>query len=234
MPFPMDTRVSEPPGPSDRSNTLNHPVLTFDLAAAADPATRTPIRRAPTPMQIDEPEIASRERLFAELQPLIRRLVRQYGKSVELREDLPGVLYCRFCELVGEYDERRGIPLRPYLVRMLVTYAFTYSRTQWRHEARTTSFDALEQKGIPVAAEDPTPGWTHRLSEREALVRLPAAIAALPARQRQVVIWRYYEARSFDEIGRLLGVREASARSLLRHGLNRLRRQFAPDEPPLR
>jgi RNA polymerase sigma factor (sigma-70 family) len=212
---------------------VSHPVLTCESAAPADRATRTTTLKVPTHMPADEPRIPHRERVFAELQPLVRRLVRQYGTTAELREDLPGVLYCRFCELLEDYDESRGIPLRPYLVRMLVTCAYTYSRKQWRREVRSTSLEAMEEARMPLAEMDPTGTWAQGLSVRDTLARLPLAISTLPPRQRQVVIWRYYESRSFEEIAALLGIREASARSLLRHGLNNLRQQFAEDEPPM-
>ncbi|MBW3622623.1 MAG: RNA polymerase sigma factor [Armatimonadetes bacterium] len=48
----------------------------------------------------------------------------------------------------------------------------------------------------------------------------------LPLRQRQVVTMRYYESRSLEEISELLDIREATVRTLLRHGVNNLRRYF--------
>jgi len=58
----------------------------------------------------------------------------------------------------------------------------------------------------------------------EVLRQLPDAIALLPLRQRQVVIWRYYEGRSFESIAETLEIQAATVRSLLRHGVNNLRR----------
>src|SRR5947207_2285808 len=42
---------------------------------------------------VSDPE---REALFADFQPLVRRLIRQYGDTYELRQDLEGEIYCRF------------------------------------------------------------------------------------------------------------------------------------------
>ena len=61
---------------------------------------------------------------------------------------------------------------------------------------------------------------------------LPHLIARLPKRQKQVVIWRYYEQRSFEEIAELLNVKPATSRSLLRHGLANLRKSLAGGECP--
>src|ERR1051326_1263849 len=55
-----------------------------------------------------------REALYPEFTPLVRRLLRQYGQDAELRKDLEGEIYCRFCALLDAFDPERGVPLRPY------------------------------------------------------------------------------------------------------------------------
>jgi RNA polymerase sigma factor (sigma-70 family) len=166
---------------------------------------------------------SDREALYADFQPLVRRLIRQYGEDPELRQDLSGEIYCRFCELLDSYDPSRGIPLRAYLVRTLTASVYTYTRSQWRRQHREINLDPSAQaEGSPHV--DPSGQWDRDLMMQEVLSSLPEAIALLPVRQRQVVIWRYYESRSFEEIAALLRIRPATARSLLRHGLNNLRR----------
>ena len=171
-----------------------------------------------------------RESLFADFQPLVRRLVRQYGEDPELRQDLAGEIYCRFCTLLDSYDSSRGIPLRAYLVRTLTASVYTYTRSQWRRQHREISLDGSPAIGETAHTADPSGQWDHELMTQEVLKALPEAISQLPLRQRQVVIWRYYETRSFEEIAVMLHVRPATARSLLRHGLNNLRRQVARSE----
>lgn len=169
-----------------------------------------------------------RETLFADFQPLVRRLIRQYGEDPELRQDLAGEIYCRFCNLVDAYDPSRGIPLRAYIVRTLTASVYTYSRSQWRRQHREVSLEA--DNGTVEPAEsflDPSSQWDSALMTQEVLNTLPESIAQLPLRQRQVVIWRYYESRSFEEIAEMLQIRPATARSLLRHGLNNLRRKVS-------
>jgi RNA polymerase sigma factor (sigma-70 family) len=171
-----------------------------------------------------------REKLFAEFTPLVRRLIRQYGEDPETRQDLSGEIYYRFCTLLDAYDPGRGIPLRAYLVRTLTASVYTFSRSQWRRQHREISLEATTIAVEPVDVPDPSSQWDRDLMTKEVLKALPAAIAQLPLRQRQVVIWRYYESRSFEEIAEMLKVRPATARSLLRHGLNNLRRQVAHSE----
>jgi RNA polymerase sigma factor (sigma-70 family) len=170
---------------------------------------------------------AYRERLFREFRPLVQRLIRQYGSDPELRQDLEGEIYCQFCHLLEDYDPSLGVPLRPYLVRKLSASIYSYARGQWRRSKREAS---LELYVPTLAGTDPTQDWDHRLLTEQLGKQLPAAIGRLPPRQQQVVLWRYYEHHSFEEIAAKLNVRPATARSLLRYGLINLRRWCASED----
>jgi|SRR5579871_520475 len=161
--------------------------------------------------------------LYAEFRPLVRRLIRQYGENAEIRKDLEGEIYYRFCTLLNAYDPTRGVPLRPYLVRQLSASVYTYVRHHWRNQHREVSLELFASETEPSQSEDPTSEWDNALNLQQVKKTLPEAISKLSDRQRKVVIWRYYEDCSFDEIAERLGVQVATARSLLRHGLNHLR-----------
>ena len=165
-----------------------------------------------------------RHLLYAEFAPLVRRLIRQYGQNADMREDLAGEIYCRFCALLDVFDPERGVPLRPYLVRQLTLATYTYARQQWRIQKREATWEIEEVRAEQKDAFDPTVDWLTALARDQAAALLPPAMQKLPVRQRNVVIWRYYEEHSFEEIAALLGVQPGTARSLLRHGLNNLRR----------
>lgn len=216
---PMRDRASQPRLVSERA------------AARVLPAPASPPSASPAtgvgPLDTE----AERDALFVELQPLIRRLIHRYGKDAEQREDLQGEMYPRFCELLAGYDPKRGVPLRPYLVRMLTLAAYTHARTDWRRRNREVR---LEHPGGAVAvgsASDPSEDWIEQIIAAELMDLLPAAIARLPRRQREVVVWRYYQLKSFDEIAELLRVRPATVRSLLRHALQSLRNGLTAPEP---
>lgn len=168
-----------------------------------------------------------REALYGEFQPLVRRLIRQYGEDVELRQDLPGEIFRRFCSVLEAYDPSRGIPLRPYIVCNLSSSVYTFVRSHWRRRRREVNMDPELEAGAEAMAEDCTPAWDRALQNQEVLKALPEAISRLSPRQRMVVIARFYEARSFEDIAETLNICPATARSLLRHGLNNLRRHFA-------
>ncbi len=193
------------------------------LAAAERPAARNPRTLA---MHSTFTEM-DREALYQELQPLVKRLIRQYGESPEMRQDLQGEVYCRFCALLEAYDPGRGVPLRPYLVRQLTASVYTFARSGWRSRQREVSMEALWGVNEARSGLDPADGWIERLTQQDMLKSLPQAVASLPKRQRQALIWRYYDEKSHAEIADLLNIEVSSARSLLRHALNGLRSRLA-------
>ena len=135
--------------------------------------------------------------------------------------------YCLFSAHLNAYNSSRGVPLRPYIVRVLSASVFTYARKQWKLEERETALE-LTEDSHPAFVVDPTSAWMHRVSQQQVIEALPLSLSQLPERQRKVVIMRYYEQRSFEEIAELLDIKAATARSLLRHGLTSLRKHISP------
>lgn len=176
--------------------------------------------------QSDLENSIDRDQLFMEFCPLIQKLIGQYGADPELRQDLVGEIYFRFCALIDAYDPNRGVPLKAYLVRQLSASVFTYVRHHWRQQRREAAYDALPNDLSPGEITDPTPSWDHSLVLEQIGEQLPKAVSQLTQRQSQVLIWRYYEERSFEDIAAQLGIQAATVRSLLRHALNNLRRWF--------
>jgi RNA polymerase sigma factor (sigma-70 family) len=168
-----------------------------------------------------------RERVYARLQPLVRRLIRTYGEDAEQQKDLHGEIYVRFCALYESYDPARGIPLQPYLIRNLITSTYTYARSQWRLNRCAQTLQQLEMRE-QLHREDPTNGWIEGMEQQDWIEHLRESVERLPERQRRVIRLRYYDSLSYGEIAGRLGVTEATVRSLQRHGVHRLR-QWAKD-----
>lgn len=55
------------------------------------------------------------------------------------------------------------------------------------------------------------------------------AVQGLPVRRRDAIVLRYYADLSTDEIARLLGVRPATVRSLIRRALRTLQEELTDD-----
>jgi RNA polymerase sigma-70 factor (ECF subfamily) len=185
----------------------------------------------PTNAAVTAPtDFQDRQRLYDEFAPLVCRLLRRYSHSAELREELPGELYDRFNILLDRFDPERGIPLRPYLVRQLSLSIHTFARKRWlqhRREQPLHGDAGVTGSCAGDALRDPTPQWDTMLAQAQILADLPLTIDRLPRRQRQVVILRYCEDRSFEEIAQQLDIQQATARSLLRFGLQNLRKRLA-------
>ena len=175
---------------------------------------------APAPIPV------AHEALYAELQPLVRGLVRQYGADADLRQELPGEIFCRFRTLLDAYDPGRGVPLRAYMIRSLKASVYTYVRRYWSCRRREVMLEE-DAGGAEPVDEGAAPGsWEFEIAKHDVLKGLPDAVGRLSRRQRQVVILRFYDGISFEEIGTQLGIAPATARSLLRHGLKNLRRHL--------
>lgn len=180
---------------------------------------QTRVRQSRTSSKTD-----TRALLYQELQPLVQKLVRKYGTNSELRQELRGEIYCRFNTLIDAYDPERGVPLKPYLIRQLVSSTYSYARRQWRTELRDCP---LDMAGTLAVSQNPSADWDDQILINQAQEVLPGLLAQLSLRQRQVVVWRYYEQRSYEEIAEILKIKPQTVRSLVRHGINNLRRQYA-------
>jgi RNA polymerase sigma-70 factor (sigma-E family) len=100
-----------------------------------------------------------------------------------------------------------------YVRRMLVNGAISASKRAWRRERATGELPELPQSGH----ED---GYVDRAS-------LWPVVQTLPPRQRAVVVLRYYEDLSEDEIARVLGCSRGTVKSQASDALRSLRRSLA-------
>ncbi|MGV3722186.1 MAG: sigma-70 family RNA polymerase sigma factor [Actinomycetota bacterium] len=178
----------------------------------------------------ENPLKAEHHDLYEQFSPLVGSLMRRYGSTPELRKDLQGEIYCQFRQLVDSYDLDRGIPIAAYLARMLSQRIFNYVRDYWRGENRYVHLEPELLEGVTFTGTVEVNGFEDELQAQEVLNALPAAIAALPHRQRLVLVWRYYEERSFEQIANELGIQPATARSLLRHAITSLRSRLTKQE----
>jgi len=175
-------------------------------------------------------EPVDREWLFSEFTPLVRKLTAQYGTTTLLREELPGEIYCRFCALLEAYDPNRGVPLRPYLVRQLSASVYTFVRSHRRSPSRELPFEEGIDDTHRDLKIDPTDEWDNAMAIDSIREVIPSALSCLSKRQQSVVIWRYYHDLSYEDIAQRLNIQTSTARSLLRHALNSMRKWFAKQE----
>jgi RNA polymerase sigma-70 factor (sigma-E family) len=104
-----------------------------------------------------------------------------------------------------------------YVRRAIVTTHLNRQRRRpWRERP---SADVPEPPAPPAPGED--------LDERDAMWRV---LATLPARQRAVLVLRYYEDLSEADIADVLGCSRGTVKSQAAKALDRLRQSFTPEE----
>jgi RNA polymerase sigma factor (sigma-70 family) len=106
-----------------------------------------------------------------------------------------------------------------YIRKMIVNEYLTWRRRSWRLVLSGAGSDI---DGLP--APDPAAGY----AEREAML---AELTKLPRRQRTVVVLRYYEGLSDQEIAEVLGCKPGTVRGHASRALAALRIELT--RPPL-
>jgi RNA polymerase sigma-70 factor (ECF subfamily) len=147
-----------------------------------------------------------------------------YGAALRILGDPDAALdaanqaFMKAYRSIGSYDPSR--PIRHWLLRIAVNEAITIGRARTRDRAR----QAPEADAADVPDRAATPE-TETL-DRESRDGIRAAVARLPDLYREVVVLRYFNELSIDEVAAVLGrspstvgVQLLRARQLLRKAL---------------
>lgn len=119
-------------------------------------------------------------------------------------------------------DFRPDARLRPWLF----TIAMNLVREQYRKRKRRRE-QTLESAPEPV--RDSQTGVVEREDEQKARVaRIRAALATLPAQQREVIELHWFEESPYEDIARIVGASVAAVRVRAHRGYERLR-EILPD-----
>ena len=153
---------------------------------------------------------------------MIRRMMESYGDAV-LR-----MCYMNFRDVMMAEDAAQDTFLKAYqkcssfrgecsektwLMRIAINTCRDYQRRAWlRWMDRSVDAERLMLPGgTPVDSQDDT------------VIR---AVMALPARDREVVLLRYYQQMKLDEISCTLGIPQGTVTSRLNRARSKLRRQL--------
>jgi RNA polymerase sigma-70 factor (ECF subfamily) len=175
-------------------------------------------------------------------QPLMLRVARSYVHDPRAAEDVVQETWIALLERIDAFEGRAT--LKTWLFRVLVNRSITRAQ----RDRRTLPFCALEDdsgEGDDGPTVDPTrfldpehPRWPghwasdppplpeQRLLARETLDRVRAAIDALPARQRSVIVLRDIGGFSAEEACDALDVSEANQRVLLHRARAKVREEL--------
>jgi len=105
-----------------------------------------------------------------------------------------------------------------YVRTVMVRLATSWWRRKWRGEVPTEVIPEARTSGAPTSIE--------LLDER---LSLATALATLPPGQRRVVVLRYVEDLSVEQVAALLGMSEGTVKSQASRGLAKLREVLGED-----
>jgi RNA polymerase sigma-70 factor (ECF subfamily) len=147
-----------------------------------------------------------------------------YGAALRILGDRDAALdaanqtFMKAYRSIGSYDPSR--PIRHWLLRIAVNEAITIGRARSRERVRS----APEADAAAVADRARTPEG--EAVHRESRDAIRAAVATLPDLYREVVVLRYFNELSVDEVAEVLGrssstvgVQLLRARQLLRKAM---------------
>jgi RNA polymerase sigma-70 factor (sigma-E family) len=123
-------------------------------------------------------------------------------------EDLVQTCLSRLYQIWPQLDP--AVDPDAYLRRMLINTHRSWWRARWRREVPVTT--------IPDRAEETDGLVSHA---RAAVVR--QALGALPARQRAVLVLRFYEDLPITEVAELLGCSPGAVKTHTHRGIRKLR-----------
>ena len=138
------------------------------------------------------------------------RMCRLYLHDAALAQDAAQDTFVKAWKKMGPF--RGGCDERTWLMRIAINTCRDYHRTAWlRHVDRGTPLEALPEAG----AEDAHP-------DGEVL----RAVEALPRREREAVLLRYYQEMTVYEAAQALGISQSAVKQRLQRANRQLRERL--------
>lgn len=150
--------------------------------------------------------------LYLREQPDLRRLLSRMTGSLSMADDLVQDVFVRLIEAEAGLGHIRNP--RAYLHRSARNIAINALRRQQRYVSDAGTSE------LP----DPAATVVDRLIAREELLRVMRAIAALPARRREVFVLSRVDHRTYDEIADQMGISRNTVMVQIVRALSDLRR----------
>jgi len=129
----------------------------------------------------------------------------------------------------GESEEELLAWLRKILIHIVVDTTRYYWDADKREVGREIALDREDASGVlqrGILSPEATPS-SHAMAQ-ESASELRRVLGQLPELYQQVIHWRNWERRSFEEIGRLTGRSAGAARQLWRRALEQLAQILGP------
>jgi RNA polymerase sigma-70 factor (ECF subfamily) len=153
--------------------------------------------------------------LYARHRGSVFRYLRRQAGSAALAEELFQDVWLRLIDARATYEPRAKF------TTWLFTIAHNRLMDHFRSRARSALVSYEDDPIDDVAADTPRP--EDALARKQDAARLLAAIAALPAAQREAFVLQQEGELSVEEIAAVTGVNRETAKSRLRYAVGKLR-----------
>ena len=157
------------------------------------------------------------QRLFEAHHAALYRLAYRLTSTVDAAEDITQECFLRLVRNPG-FDSGRGT-LRQYLYGMVRNLA----RQRWQANSREVPWDDESDDDAQPAAV----AWPDAMASAEVSEIVQAALAMLPALQREVIVLFEFEELSLEETAAVVGADVGTVKSRLHRARERLRRSLA-------
>lgn len=164
--------------------------------------------------------------LFARYAPSAMALARRVVRQPFLAEEIVQEAFLAVWRNPGGYDQQRG-SVRTWLMGMVHHRAVDAVRREQTQRKRAEE----SRVGDDVVAPDPADDVVDRIGLPQERMAVRAALAELPAEQRQVIELMYFDGLSQSRISERLGLPLGTVKSRTLLGMRRLRASVAGMRP---
>ena len=146
----------------------------------------------------------------------IRSAAKRLVRDEHLADDVTQATFLALAQNAGRW--RTGASFSSWLFRVVRYTAYSALRGERRRRHREQEVAAMSSK---IGPEAPTDEWS------AVAPMLDDLVSHLWATDRQAILLRFYQQRSFSDIGRDMGISEEAARKRVARAVEKLRRLFA-------
>lgn len=152
--------------------------------------------------------------ITAQHEKILSILYSQYRSSFDSKDDFLSESYITILECLQDYDPNRGLDLNVYIYTKLKWRMYSISR---QNRSRNSRFIVTDE--VPESHHIDN----YRDLEDKSIIKIYDYMLYLHPRQKMALVYRYLYDQPYEKIALHMNVKEATVRSLVRHGLNRLR-----------
>jgi RNA polymerase sigma-70 factor (ECF subfamily) len=170
--------------------------------------------------------------------PLMLRIALMHVSSRAVAEEVVQEAWLGVLKGLDRFEGRSS--LKTWILRIVANQARSRGEREWRSVPVSALTPADEDPAVDPARfrpfDDPRypGGWTlppaplpeERLLAEETLARVREAIAALPARQQEVILLRDVEGWEPEEVSEALGITDGNQRVLLHRARSKVRNEL--------